>query len=119
MAEPTPSPSWGADDPAEGGAPGLVESRPRAVVQWPMVLVMLGVVGAMAITWTDHWRKGAFAFGFAVTVGGLLRLVLPTRVAGWLAVRRRWLDVTLLLVVGMALMAITLIVPPSPPPSRR
>ena len=84
-----------------------------------MAIVLLGAVAAIVIIWSDHWSRGAFTFGCAVTLGGVLRLVLPSRVAGWLATRSRWIDAGLLLACGLALVALTLIVPSSPPPSSR
>lgn len=83
--------------------------------QWPMLLVLAGVAVSLAIMATGHWRKGSFAFGFAIAVGGVLRLVLPGRLAGWLALRRRWFDVAIMLGAGLVIMALTLIVPHSKP----
>lgn len=83
--------------------------------EWPMLLVLAGVAVALGIMTTGHWRKGAFAFGFAIAVGGVLRLMLPGQLAGWLAVRRRWFDVAILLGAGLVIMALTLIVPHSKP----
>lgn len=87
--------------------------------QWPLLVMLAGVLVALGIVWTDHWRKGSFTFGAAVALGGVLRLVLPERLAGWLAVRSRWVDVAVLIGCGIAMMALTLVVPPSPPPSAR
>ncbi len=83
--------------------------------QWPLLLVLLCLVGSLGITATGHWRRGAFAIGCSVLLGGVLRAVLPSRVAGLLAVRSRWFDALLLLAVGGAMLVVTLVVPHSKP----
>lgn len=87
--------------------------------QWPLLLVLVCLAGSCLIISTGHWRRGAFAFACTVALAGLLRLVLPSRVAGLLTVRSRWMDVLLLLAAATGLVLLTLVVPPSPPPSQR
>ncbi len=64
-----------------------------------LVAATLGIVLAAV----DDWRVGIRVVGGALTAAGLLRLVLPQRDAGMLAVRHRLFDVTLLLGVAGAL----------------
>lgn len=87
----------------------------RSLNQWPLALVLACLGMALGITATGHWRRGAFAIGCSVLLGGLLRAVLPSRVAGLLAVRSRWFDTALLLLVGGAMLVITLVVPHTKP----
>lgn len=88
----------------------------RSVNQWPLLLVLVALTGSALVLTTGHWRKGAFAAGCAVVLAGLLRAVLPSRVAGLLAVRSRWFDTALLLLCGAAMVVLTLVVPKSSPP---
>lgn len=85
--------------------------------QWTLFLVLVAMSASCAIMATGHWRRGAFAFAMTVLLAGFFRLVLPTRRVGLLAVRSRWFDSALLVLAGAALVALTLVVPPSPPPS--
>ena len=84
----------------------------RPWLEWPLGLVLVGVATGLGIISTGHWRRGSFAFGAAVVGAGLLRAVLPPRVAGLLVVRSRWFDVIATLVAGAAIMVLSLIVPP-------
>ncbi|WP_420174641.1 DUF3017 domain-containing protein [Luteococcus sp. OSA5] len=97
----------------------LARSRARAAAgslnQWPLALVMVALLTSLGVTATGHWRRGAFAIGCSVLLAGALRAVLPARVAGLLAVRQRWFDATLLLLVGGAMLVLTLLVPHSKP----
>lgn len=65
------------------------------------VLVVVGV--GLVIVATGHWRAGIEVFGGALVVASVMRLGLPSRDAGMLAVRTRWLDATLLAGAGAAL----------------
>jgi hypothetical protein len=50
--------------------------------------------------------------GTAVVAAAVFRLVLPSRRAGLLVVRSRLFDVTVLAVLGLAILALGLAVPP-------
>ena len=106
--------------PTTDEQPSRIRTGPGGLVrlagkQWPLFLVLLSMVASGIIISTGHWRRGAFAFSCTVGLAGVLRLLLPTRVAGLLAVRARWLDALLLLVVAAAMVFLTLVVPPSRP----
>ncbi len=83
----------------------------RMLGQWPLGIVLLGVVVGLAIVATGHWRLGSTGVGAAITVGGLLR-ALPVVQPGLLAVRRRPLDVAVLLGVGIGIIVFAWVVPP-------
>lgn len=88
--------------PAESGAE---EDRryPSTIGGACYIGVLTVVVAGLVIVATGHWRAGIEVFGGALVAGALVRLVLPSRDAGMLAVRARWLDATLLAGAGAAL----------------
>lgn len=80
---------------------------------WALTCVLAGVVAAIITTATGHWLGGSMIFAASVMGAGLLRLVLPAHCAGLLVVRRRWVDVTILLGLGAVMMFVALLVPPN------
>ena len=60
---------------------------------------------------TDHWRKGLVVMGLALVGAAALRLLVPVRHAGFLAVRSRPVDVLLMAGAGLVLTGIALAVP--------
>ena len=73
-----------------------------------MTLVGLGIVVVGA------WRTGLVWMGVGLLLGSLSRAVLSERAAGMLRVRRRWSDVLMLTVAGIALIVLAVIVPAQP-----
>ncbi|SNR57555.1 DUF3017 domain-containing protein [Blastococcus mobilis] len=73
------------------------------------VLVMVGT-GLLLVTF-DHWRRGLVVIGLSLIIAGLLRLLLPVRRVGFLAVRSRPTDVVLLAVAGLVLAVTALTIP--------
>jgi hypothetical protein len=66
--------------------------------------VLVATAVGIVIVYRSHdWQLGVRVIAGALCAAGLLRLVLPQRDAGMLAVRSRLIDVTLLVVVGGAL----------------
>ena len=79
--------------------------------QLPLLVVLLVVgLGLLLVTF-QHWRMGLVVIGLALVGAGVLRLLLPVRRAGFLAVRSRPLDVVLLAGTGLALTVIALAIP--------
>ncbi|HYX96954.1 MAG TPA: DUF3017 domain-containing protein [Geodermatophilus sp.] len=79
--------------------------------QLPLLAVLLAVgVGLLMVTF-EHWRRGLVVVGLALVGAGLLRLLLPLRRLGFLAVRSRPVDVVLLVGVGVTLTVFTLAIP--------
>ncbi|MFL6132705.1 MAG: DUF3017 domain-containing protein [Nocardioidaceae bacterium] len=68
-------------------------------------LVGLGIVAAGA------WRTGVGWIGTGLLVAAMARLVLPEEAAGMLRVRRKWSDVLMLTVAGVALLVLSVVVP--------
>jgi len=69
------------------------------------------VVGLVVVA-ASHWRLGCSMVGGAITVGGVLRC-MPGKMPGLLAVRTRPIDVILLLGVGIGIVVLAWVVPPS------
>lgn len=80
--------------------------------QWPLTLVLVGLVVSLAVVAADHFRRGAVLFSGFVVLAFFLRLILSDRDAGWLAVRSRTIDLLMLGTLGLALSVFALIVPP-------
>ena len=79
--------------------------------QWPLLVVLLVVgVGLLQVAF-QHWRLGLVVMGLALVGAGVLRLFLPVRRAGFLAVRSRPVDVVLLVGTGLALTVIARTIP--------
>ena len=79
--------------------------------QLPLLVVIVAVgVGLLMVT-LEHWRIGLVVIGLALVGGAVLRLLLPVRRLGFLAVRSRPVDVLLLAGCGLALAVIALAIP--------
>ena len=79
--------------------------------QLPLLAVLVTVgVGLLVVTF-GHWRRGLVIIGLTLVVAALLRLLLPVRRVGFLAVRGRPLDVVLMAGAGAALTVIALMIP--------
>ena len=79
--------------------------------QWPLLLVIIVVGLGLLLVAADRWRSGLVIMGLGLVVAGLLRLLLPVRRVGFLAVRSRPVDVALTTVVGLAVIVIALATP--------
>ena len=76
------------------------------------VLVVAAI--GIGIVWSGSWRNGVRVIAGAVLFAALLRLVLPARDAGMLAVRHRILDCLLLACVGGTLIFLAATIPNQP-----
>jgi hypothetical protein len=66
-----------------------------------LAVLAVGLAGVVAAA-QHHWRKGLYVVAAALFLGAALRLVLPTRRVGSLAVRGKPVDVGTLLALGVA-----------------
>ena len=73
--------------------------------------VLLGALLAMVVTAVAGTRAGGVLLAADLLVAGVLRLVLPVRVVGALAVRSRGLDVVVLLALALACGGLAWVVP--------
>jgi DUF3017 family protein len=95
-----------------GGAPPPIRGG-WAARQWPLLLVLVGSVGGLAIVALGHFRSGLLLFGSSVLFAAAARAVLPARRVGLLVVRSRPFDVAVLLVLGVGLVVLAVVVPPA------
>ena len=78
-------------------------------------LVVLAITGiGIGIVSTGNWRLGTRWVAGALIFAALLRLVLPRRDAGMLAVRHRVVDCVMLAGVGVALIFLAATIPNQP-----
>ncbi|HYN56283.1 MAG TPA: DUF3017 domain-containing protein [Motilibacterales bacterium] len=100
-----------AEEEAAASVVAARDSRgPR--FQWPLTVVLVGLVGSLIVVADDHFRRGSVLFAGFVVGAFFLRLLLPDRDAGWLAVRSRGVDLVCLGFLGIGLSVFALIVPP-------
>jgi hypothetical protein len=94
--------------------PPLYVRRPflaGLVRQLPLLAVLVTVAVGLVLVTFDHWRRGLVVVGIALLGAALLRLLLPVRRVGFLAVRSRPVDVVLLAGAGAALTVIAVAIP--------
>lgn len=73
----------------------------------PLLGVLAGLLAALGVAAFGGWRPGLIVLGAVLLVAAGLRAMLPPRRLGMLAVRGRAFDVTLLAVLGAALVVLT------------
>ena len=107
-------PDFTADRAEEDVAASAVAAQDAGgpPLQWPLVLVLTGLLVSLLIVATDHFRRGSVLFAAVVVFAFFLRAFLPDRDAGWLAVRSRRVDLLCLGFLGFTLVVFSLIVPP-------
>ncbi|MEI8081465.1 MAG: DUF3017 domain-containing protein [Actinomycetes bacterium] len=71
--------------------------------QWPLVLVLTGVLMSVLLVVVDSFRLATFVLAGSVVMCFFLRLVLTEQEAGWLKVRSRSVDLVVLGVLAAAL----------------
>ncbi|MBN1093897.1 DUF3017 domain-containing protein [Blastococcus sp. TML/M2B] len=97
-----------------GDRPPLYVRRPFVaglVRQLPLLAVLAAVVVGLLLVTVEHWRTGLVVMGLALVAAAVLRLLLPERRVGFLAVRSRPVDVVLLTAAGLALSVIAVAIP--------
>jgi hypothetical protein len=91
--------------------PPLYVRRPVVaglIRQLPLLAVLVTVGVGLLLVSFDHWRRGLVVVGLALVGAALLRLLLPVRRVGFLAVRSRPVDVVLMAGTGLVLTVIAL-----------
>jgi hypothetical protein len=79
--------------------------------QLPLLAVLVAVGVGLGMVALEHWRRGLVVIGCSLVAAALLRLLLPVRRVGFLAVRSRTVDVVLLAGMGVAVVVAALTVP--------
>ena len=75
----------------------------------PLALVLTGAALGLVVVALHHFRWGNLILGGSLLLAALMRLVLPTRQAGLLAVRSRFTDALTMLALGGSLMLVTVL----------
>jgi len=75
-----------------------------------LVVVAMALTG-LVIAAAGAWRTGVSWLGASLVVGSVCRLILPERSAGMLRVRRKYADVGMLALAGVALVVLAVVVP--------
>ena len=94
--------------------PPLYVRRPflaGLIRQLPLLAVLVAVAVGLLLVVFQHWRKGLVVVGIALIGAAVLRLLLPLRRVGFLAVRSRPVDVVLLAGAGVLMTVIALAIP--------
>lgn len=78
----------------------------------PLLAVTLVIAAAVVFVLADRWRRGAFVFGGAVLLAGVLRWILDDAQVGLLQVRGKKFDVAAMLVVGGMIVALAASIDP-------
>jgi len=86
--------------------------RRRWWAQWPLGVVLVGVVAALVIVALDRFRLGSLVLAASVLLAFGLRLLVPADRIGLLAVRTRTVDLIVLGTLGVTVTAFALLVPP-------
>jgi hypothetical protein len=97
-----------AAKPPRRGATGVM------VRQWPLLLVLIGLITALAVVALDGFRLGCMLLGASILFAAVARMVLPPRRVGLLVVRSRPFDVLVLAAMGVALVVLSIVVPGPP-----
>ncbi len=102
------------DPPVE--EPSLLTDRryPSTIGGAFYLLILVVTAGGIVAAYVDDWRLGVRIVGFALIAAGAIRLVLPQRDAGMLAVRHRLVDVAILAAMGVALIFLAGDIPAQP-----
>ncbi len=89
---------------------GAIDITPREpTAQWPFLLVAIVSLGGLVLIGTGSLRQGLVGLVVGISLASLLRLVLPTRTAGWLVSRSRWFDAAGFALLAGALAGVTLL----------
>ncbi|MFC5727678.1 MULTISPECIES: DUF3017 domain-containing protein [Nocardioides] len=76
--------------------------------------MLAATAAGIVIAVVDDWRNGVRTISGALGFAALLRLLLPDRDAGMLAVRHRLLDVGILAALAVTLFVLAISIPEQP-----
>jgi hypothetical protein len=79
---------------------------------WPLVASVAVLVVGFLVVIAGHWRPGSLIMAVAMLAAGGMRLVLPRHISGLLVLRRRLVDVVIMLGLGISILVFALLVPP-------
>ncbi len=118
--EPEPPAAASGDQPVEETVPDSSDEpegrRYPSTIGGAFYLVVLAAAAfGLGVVGHGNWRLGVKWIAASLVFAALVRLVLPARDAGMLAVRRRLVDVLLLAAVGVILWFLAGSIPNQPP----
>lgn len=91
-------------------------ARASRLREWPFVIVLVvAIAGILVIAFLDRFRRGSVLFAGAFGLAAALRLVLPARSAGLLAVRGRTFDVIAFIALGVSIAVLAVVTPAAAP----
>jgi hypothetical protein len=102
------------DVPAESAEPGGRRYPSTIGGLFYLVVLLISAAGLVVVAHGD-WRAGVKMIGGSLVLAAAARLLLPAKDAGMLAVRRRAIDVVLLVTVGVLLWFLSATIPNQPP----
>ncbi len=85
--------------------------RPWPRRQWPLLVVLAGVLVSLVVVLFVDFRPGTVLFAISVLLAAAFRLVLTTRRAGLLVLRSRGIDVATLTIMGVVALLLALAIP--------
>ena len=94
-----------AQEPAKNGTSARCAQQGQPLGLW--WVGVLGICASFGLLLTGNLRGFGYAVGITLLVLALLRVILPPRIVGALAVRSRWLDAGTLSVLGVASAVVT------------
>jgi Protein of unknown function (DUF3017) len=103
-------------EPGRPGEEGRRRRRPSTIGGAAYLLVLAGAGIGLEIVSRGSWRLGVKWIAASLVAAAVVRLTLPSREAGMLAVRRRLVDVGLLAAVGAMLWFLSTSIPNQPLP---
>ncbi|MGA8211583.1 MAG: DUF3017 domain-containing protein [Nocardioidaceae bacterium] len=89
--------------------------RPQTLGGVVYLAVLAAAALGLGIVAAGAWRTGLSWIGAGLLLAALFRAMLSERGAGMLRVRRKWTDITMLTVAGVALVVLSVVVPNQPP----
>jgi hypothetical protein len=91
-------------------------TRSGRLREWPFAAVVAtALVGIIVVAGFDRFRRGSVVFAAAFALACVLRLVLPTRVVGLLAVRSRVFDIVAYGLLAAGIVVLAIVVPADVP----
>ena len=84
--------------------------RPQTLGGMAYLLLLVTTVTGLLLAAVGAWRAGIVAMGGGLLVGALARLLLPEDRAGMLRVRRKPVDVAMMVLVGVALLTLAAVI---------
>ena len=113
MAEPPPQPE-SQPEPAPDPEPALEHSlaprKPRTLGGAIYLAVLAATLLGIGVVTAGRARLGLQVCGVALLCGGAARLVLPNEEAGMLGIRRKLIDVTTLVALGIGLVVLAALI---------